>query len=75
MKSTYTRNTNCNIANFKHKPQKQADYAVIKIDLKQHKLGNDKIKSVVNAKMAELPDLKGVIVINRKREVIYKAIL
>ena len=28
MKSTYT------IANFKHKPQKQADYAVIKIDLK-----------------------------------------
>ena len=73
MKSTYTRNTKCNIANFK--PQKQADYAVIKIDLKQHKLGNDKIKSVVNAKMAELPDLKGVIVINRKREVIYKAIL
>ena len=34
MKSTYTRNTKCNIANFKHKPQKQADYAVIKIDLK-----------------------------------------
>ena len=32
MKSTYTRNTKCNIANFK--PQKQADYAVIKIDLK-----------------------------------------
>ena len=52
----------------------QADYAVIKIDLKQHKLGNDKIKSVVNAKMVELPDLKGVIVINRKGEVIYKAI-
>ena len=34
MKSTYTRNTKCNIDNFKHKPQKQADYAVIKIDLK-----------------------------------------
>ena len=34
MKSTYTRNTKCNIANFKHKPQKKADYAVIKIDLK-----------------------------------------
>ena len=63
--------------NFAHRiaqAAEQADYTVIKLDLKQHKLGNDKIKSVVNAKMIELPDLKGVIVTSQKGEVIYKAI-
>ena len=63
--------------NFAHRiaqAAEQADYAVIKLDLEQHKLGNDNIRKIVDTKMVELPDLKGVIVINRKGEVIHKSI-
>ena len=62
--------------NFAHRiaqAAEQADYAVIKLDLKQHKLGNDNIRKIVDTKMTELTDLKGVIVISQKGEIIYKA--
>ena len=70
MKSTYTRNTKCNIANFKHKPQILSDYAVIKIDLKTSKIKEWYTQSVINAKMIESVDLNGAIVISQKGEVI-----